>query len=69
MIKTETWSESFIRRHLHDMAQKLHAKKTLTTLERIALFMDGCLAALAINHAAILADDMVFIPPVEKLDT
>ena len=65
IIKTGPWHQPFTRKRLHDMAKKLVNRKRLTVLERIALFMDGCLMAIAINHTALISEDMIFKQPAE----
>lgn len=65
ILKGHSWQEGFIRKRLRIMAKRLHGKSHLALIERIALFMDGCVTALAASHTAIIAEDMAFVPHVE----
>lgn len=56
----------FTRKQLRRVAEKPHMTKKLALVEHIALFMDGCLASFAKNHARVIATDMHFEPPVHR---
>ena len=66
LIVSRTWEWLFTRKQLRRTAEKFRANAGLTPAEYVALFMDGCLASFAENHARVIATDMPFVPPIHR---